>query len=209
MSDTQDLPEAPGAGATGTAPQAGTAAEPPTEDMSMQSIHVADDKAKLEKVAKAARKKRNAEVILVPIDFSAHSEAALTFASRLAESMAARLLILHVVHDPGEMPGYYSKLVKKKRVDRIQDIAKEVFDDFMKHAVSEHPDLKAIRKAEKLMVIGLPVTRILQVVEKVEPMMVVMGSQGRTGLKHLFLGSKAEQLVQLCPVPVTIVKHKK
>jgi nucleotide-binding universal stress UspA family protein len=38
--------------------------------------------------------------------------------------------------------------------------------------------------------------------------MVVMGSQGRTGLKHLFLGSKAEQVVHLCPTPVTIVKQK-
>jgi len=36
--------------------------------------------------------------------------------------------------------------------------------------------------------------------------MVVMGSQGRTGLKHMMLGSKAEQVIKLCPVPVTIVK---
>ena len=38
--------------------------------------------------------------------------------------------------------------------------------------------------------------------------MVVMGSQGRTGLKHLVIGSKAAQIVQLCPVPVTIVKKR-
>ena len=36
--------------------------------------------------------------------------------------------------------------------------------------------------------------------------MVVMGSQGRTGLDHLLLGSKAEQVVRLSPVPVLIVK---
>ena len=36
--------------------------------------------------------------------------------------------------------------------------------------------------------------------------MVVMGSAGRTGLSRFLLGSKAEQVLRLCPVPVTIVK---
>jgi universal stress protein A len=36
--------------------------------------------------------------------------------------------------------------------------------------------------------------------------MIVMGSQGRTGLAHLLLGSKAERVVRLSPIPVTIVK---
>ena len=36
-----------------------------------------------------------------------------------------------------------------------------------------------------------------------------MGSQGRTGLSHLLIGSKSEPVVKLCPVPVTIVKAKK
>jgi nucleotide-binding universal stress UspA family protein len=35
-----------------------------------------------------------------------------------------------------------------------------------------------------------------------------MGSQGRTGLAHVLLGSKAEQVVRLAPIPVTIVKAK-
>ena len=170
---------------------------------------LAEDKAKLASLLKAARKKLDEKLILVPIDFSQHSEAALLFASELAQEMPASMMVLHVVHDPGEMPGYYSKLVKKKRVDRIQNIAREVFDEFMGRIVDRHADNKALRKAENLMVIGLPVTRILQVAEKVNPFMIVMGSKGRTGLKHLFLGSKAEQVVQLCPFPVTIVKHKK
>jgi nucleotide-binding universal stress UspA family protein len=41
--------------------------------------------------------------------------------------------------------------------------------------------------------------------------MIIMGSQGRTGLSHLMLGSKAEQVVRLAKIPVMIVKnrHKK
>jgi nucleotide-binding universal stress UspA family protein len=172
-------------------------------------VKLAEDKSQLAGLIKATRKRAGGKVILVPVDFSAPSRDALLFAAELAGMTSATMMVLHVVHDPGEMPGYYTKLVKKKRVERIQDIAKEVFDEFMRDIIKEHPKLKSLKHAENLMVIGLPVTRILQVAEKVEPFMVVMGSQGRTGLKHLFLGSKAEQVVQLCPVPVTIVKQKK
>ncbi|MEN8130443.1 MAG: universal stress protein, partial [Pseudomonadota bacterium] len=62
------------------------------------------------------------------------------------------------------------------------------------------------KKAETKLVLGLPVTRILEVVEKLQPKCVVMGSQGRSGLSQLFVGSTAEKVVHLCPVPVTIVK---
>jgi universal stress protein A len=39
--------------------------------------------------------------------------------------------------------------------------------------------------------------------------MIVMASQGRTGLAHVMLGSKAEQVVRLAPIPVMIVKDEK
>jgi len=156
--------------------------------------------------AKAARGQAERGIILAPIDFSDHSEAALIQAAKFAELIPATLIVLHVVHDPGEMPGYYSKLIKKKKVARIQDIAAEVFDDFMGRVSDENPDLRCLKEADRLMVTGLPVTRILELVDYLDPIMVVMGSQGRTGLKHLVIGSKAAQIVQLCPVPVTIVK---
>ena len=56
-----------------------------------------------------------------------------------------------------------------------------------------------------MLVTGLPVSRILEVVDRMQPHMVVMGSAGRTGLAHVLMGSKAEQVVRLCPVPVTLV----
>jgi nucleotide-binding universal stress UspA family protein len=85
-------------------------------------------------------------------------------------------------------------------------MAAEAFDQFMDEIIEANEDLASLQDAGRLMVTGLPVTRILEVVEHLEPIMVVMGSQGRTGLQHLVIGSKAAQLVQLCPVPVTIVK---
>jgi nucleotide-binding universal stress UspA family protein len=150
--------------------------------------------------------KKMKQPILVPVDFSPHSEAALLKACELAKCMKLPLLVLHVVHDPGEMPGYYARIAKKKQLMRIEDIAREMFDDFIASVVKKHPKIAELKAVETMLVLGLPVTRILHVVEKTDATMVVMGSQGRTGLERMMLGSKAEQVVRLCPVPVMIVK---
>lgn len=148
--------------------------------------------------------------ILVPVDFSPHSEAAVLCATTLAACVDAPLVILHVVHDPGDSPGYYAHHIKgtKKHLRRIEDVATEMMDEFLKKLNKGHADSKPLKKAQPMLVVGIPVARILEVVAKIRPRMVVMGSQGRTGLKHILLGSKAEQIVRLCPVPVTIVKAK-
>ena len=106
------------------------------------------------------------------------------------------------------MPGYYTRAVKKRKkiLLRIEDMAREVLQAFVERMQEEHPRQKALRRAGSLLVVGLPVTRILEVVQLHQAEMVVMGSQGRTGLRRVMLGSKAEQVVRLCPVPVTIVK---
>lgn len=147
--------------------------------------------------------------LLVPVDFSQHSEAALVWAGEMAACMDTELLLLHVVHDPGDAPGYYAVKGHKKQLRRMEDIAAEMLDQFQDGVARKHASLTKLQSAQKRLVVGLPVNRILEVVRKVQPSMVVMGSQGRTGLGHLLLGSKAEQVVQLCPVPVTIVKASK
>lgn len=150
--------------------------------------------------------RKGAAPILVPVDFSAYSTAALLEAARLAECTGQRLLILHVIHDPAEMPGYYGRVTKKKKLMRIEDLAREAFDDFLRQVREAHPRLRPLAKCDELLVVGLPLTRILEVIETSGATMVVMGSQGRTGLGHLMLGSKAEQVVRSSPVPVLIVK---
>ncbi len=177
--------------------------------MNTPTVILATSSKDIAERAKVARSKGGGRVILAPVDFSAHSEAALVYACELADRLPTAVMILHVVHDPGEMPGYYSKLIKKKRMSRIDDSAAEAFSDFMAKVIEAHPGLESLREAEQLMVVGLPVTRILEVAEKLDPTMVVVGSQGRTGMKQMIIGSKAAQIVQLCPYPVTVVKRKK
>ena len=157
----------------------------------------------------AASGKKSKRPILVPVDFSPPSVAALLKACELAECTDEPLVVLHVVHDPAEMPGYYGKVTKKKKLLRIEDLAQEAFDAFMQETIAKHAGVRMLAKAKTMLVLGLPANRILEVADQVNAAMVVMGSQGRTGLKHLMLGSKAEQIVRLCPVPVLIVKRTK
>jgi len=147
--------------------------------------------------------------ILVPVDFSAHSEAALLFAAECAGRMEATLKVLHVVHDPGEAPGYYLVKGRKKQLRRLEDVANEMLNDFVHKIQEKNKDIPALNNLKTILVTGLPVNRILEIAEKSNSKMIVMGSQGRTGLSHIMLGSKAEQVVRLSPIPVTIVKQKK
>jgi len=155
----------------------------------------------------AAHKKHRP--ILVPVDFSAYSKAALLCAAELAEMIGAPLAVLHVVHDLGEAPGYYAVKGRKEQLHRMEDVAADMLDEFMIEMRKAHPGRPVLENAETRLVVGLPVNRILETAEKINARMIVMGSQGRTGLKHIMLGSKAEQVVNLSPIPVTIVKAQK
>lgn len=147
------------------------------------------------------------DTILVPVDFYPHSEEAIKFAAYMAELMGMSLLVLHVVHDPVDVPGFYMHEEKKeRRLQRMEDVARKMLDKFMQKMARENPKKSAISSARTKLIVGIPVTRILEVVEKFRPKCVIMGSQGRSGLSQLFVGSTAEKVVHLCPVPVTIVK---
>ena len=152
--------------------------------------------------------KQHAQPILVPVDFSPHSEAALACAAELAEVLRAPLVVLHVVHDLAQAPGYYTVKGRKKQLRRMEDVAADMLDDFMQEMHKKHPEQAVLENATTTLVVGLPVNRILETAEKLNARMIVMGSQGRTGLAHVLLGSKAEQVVRLSPASVMIVKEK-
>jgi len=155
-------------------------------------------------------KKREQTILLVPVDFTAFSEDALIFASELAKCMSAQLLVLHVIHDPAESPGFYAQKVKKKKyLQSMEEAAEEMMQEFLDKIRQAFPGNEPIKKATPLLVIGTPVTRIVEIAEKKQATMIVLGSQGRTGLSSLLLGSKAAQVVQLSTIPVTVVKTPK
>ncbi len=146
--------------------------------------------------------------ILAAVDFSPDSEAALLWAHDYAACTGARLVLLHVVHDPADAPGDYQKS-EADLLRPMEDVATEMMDQFLEKLKAQNPGLDAVTDAERVLVRGIPATRILEVAEKTGACIIVMGSRGRTGLPHLLLGSKAERVAQMSPIPVTIVKAGK
>ena len=144
--------------------------------------------------------------VIIAIDFSDDSKAALEWGLEEAALRKAPAAILHVVHDPAETPGYYNK--KKKLMVPLTEAAEQLFNEYIEECSNEIPALKSTDElpVRRKLAKGIPVRRILEFSEKWDARMIVMGSRGQTGIKHLLMGSKAEQVVQLASIPVVIVK---
>ena len=144
--------------------------------------------------------------ILVAADFSNNSKTAVLWALNIAKALSAKVVLIHVVHDRAEGPGYY-RHDKKDAMRPMEDVAEKMMQDFLDSLGDGDSIYKSFENLETQIVTGLPVTRILETTEKINARMIVMGSQGLTGLAHLLIGSKAEQVVRMAKVPVTIVKE--
>jgi nucleotide-binding universal stress UspA family protein len=144
--------------------------------------------------------------ILVAADFSDNSRTAVIWALNLAKALNASLVLIHVVHDRADGPGYY-RHDKKDAMRPMEDVAEKMMQEFLASIGKKTPQYKSFENLKTQIVTGLPVSRILEAAEKVDACMIVMGSQGLTGLAHLLIGSKAEQVVRMSKIPVTIVKE--
>lgn len=143
--------------------------------------------------------------LLVAVDFSEDSMAALEWACRLAETTGAPLVILHVVHDLASNPGFYHP-VKTAGLQPMQEVAESMMDEFLLRLRSEHPELQILDKADLQFVPGLPPTRIIEVSSLLQASLIAIGSRGVTCLPHRLLGATAERVAELSKVPVVIIK---
>ena len=57
------------------------------------------------------------------------------------------------------------------------------------------------------MVHGVPFQEILDTAKTQQVDLIIMGTQGRTGLQHVLMGSVAEKVVRLAPCPVLVVRQ--
>ena len=143
--------------------------------------------------------------ILVAVDFSADSEAALLWANNYTKCSQAPLIILHIIHDPAAAPGFYHK-DNNNWTKPMAAVANRMSEEFMNKMFEKHPSLSPIHEARVEFVEGLPPGRIVEYAEKENAQIIVMGSCGRSGLAHILLGSVAERVAQLSKIPVVIVK---
>ena len=146
--------------------------------------------------------------IVVAVDFSADSRAALTWACEVADWMQTSILVLHVVHDSSVAPDYY-QMDGKDWLAPLEEAAEARMQKFVGEMQKAGSGFKSMESLETRLTVGRPVPNILEVAEEIDARLIVMGSQGLTGLAHLLIGSKAEQVVRMANIPVTIVKRPK
>ena len=140
------------------------------------------------------------ERILVPIDFSDQSRAALRAADELAQSYGATLTLLHVHGIAGVT------VLDFTYVERPQDIA-AMTDAAERQLHSWAAELGTDKGAITIDVVtGDPVTEIVRASETHD--LVVMSTHGRTGLTRLLIGSVAERVVRGAHGSVLVVRPK-
>lgn len=137
--------------------------------------------------------------ILVPVDFNAPSKRALAFAIDLAKQYAAELVLVHV----WEVPAYAYAGIEYAPVDllgSIHDAAKAQLETMAKEVQRELPRTTAVLRN------GAAWREICAVIEQAKPDLVVIGTHGRHGAARALLGSVAEKIVRMSPVPVLTVR---
>ena len=144
---------------------------------------------------------------LVATDFSPDSEAALLWACKFAALADAPVLVLHVIHDPADASGFY-RSEEGEALEPMTNVAERLMLTFLSRMRDANPDLAPLQSAKMEYISGLPPGRILEVAEREGAQLIVIGSRGLTGLSHILVGSVAERVAQLAPMPVVIVKRQ-
>ena len=139
--------------------------------------------------------------IIVPIDFSEHSEYALETAAIMAKKNNAEILALHMLEMANNMlidsdeeqnmqAVFFMKLAEKRFLEFLE---KDYLKDVKVTPVVKH--FKVFREVN-------------DVAEEHDADLIVMGSHGASGLTEIFVGSNTEKVVRHSTIPVLIVKQK-
>jgi nucleotide-binding universal stress UspA family protein len=138
--------------------------------------------------------------ILVPTDFSPASEAALRTALDLAGQLDADVHVVHVWQLPiYTVPDGYFVFGEAETTRLVEGLEQSLVKLVADHATREGIAVRT-RLAQ-----GLADVEIHRLASEIDAGMIVMGTHGRRGLAHLFLGSVAEKVIRGSKVPVVVV----
>jgi nucleotide-binding universal stress UspA family protein len=143
--------------------------------------------------------------LLAPVDFSAASEEALLLAAQLANCWSKPLVVLHVAHGSGHRQNTYLRRNEQEQILPIEEIAERMLYDYMANLSQQYPYSEVLANARKIVVCGLPATRIPEIARQIGAGLIVMGGNGRSSLSKLIGGSVSEKVIRQSPVPVTII----
>lgn len=143
--------------------------------------------------------------VLFCTDFSQNSDCAFDYAFGIAKRDDGILYILHVIP---ETPNQYrlERHFTPSQLEKMQQTLKEE-----RERMYEERYLSQIRDRDKVRVVteaGKEEDKIIDFIKREGIDIVVLGTHGRTGIEHVFLGSVAEKVVRRSPVPVFVIPFR-
>jgi universal stress protein A len=142
------------------------------------------------------------KIVLCPVDFSPASRVAFDEAVLVAREASARLVLVHVYQallpPVPELPLISPEVVQRAAVALEAQLAM-----WRTEAVS-----RGVTSVETELLEGAPWDRIVEAARTARADLVIMGTQGRTGLRHALLGSVAEKVVRHARCSVLVVRRE-
>lgn len=140
------------------------------------------------------------DTILVPVDFSQTSFQALEYAIGFARRMVARLIVFHAVDlGPALTADGYAMYDLSAVEQAARKGAEEQMQRFVRLAKFQGVQF------ETVVSIAHPISEICSRAEKRDVDLIITATHGRTGFKHMLIGSVAEQVVRRAPRSVLVV----
>jgi len=116
----------------------------------------------------------------------------------LATALSANVIVLSVV----DMTSMVDNAAVGAIIDKdVEVVYQEEAENIVNSALKKYPYAKTTLIEEE----GIPKEAINSIAEKYKVDMIIMGTHGRTGLKHLFMGSVAEYVIRHSKIPVMVV----
>ena len=140
--------------------------------------------------------------ILVPCDFSETSLQAFQFAVEITRKSGGQIMLLHIVelpvlHDSMLMPSLYFE------TNYLKDMEVRAEKKFIK---MKNKYIKEAIKVNSFVKLGPILVTINGFAEEHKADLIVMGTQGATGLKDFIIGSNTEKIVRLSSIPVLAIR---
>ena len=138
--------------------------------------------------------------ILVPMDFSDHSNKALRYARPFAEQFGAQITLLHVI-EPVVLPTDFGYVPATP-----VDIDEQRMADARKKLGSIAAELGANVPVDVVVRLGRSWKEIVDTAKSKNMDLLIIATHGYTGLKYALLGSVAEKIIRHAPCPVLVVR---
>jgi universal stress protein A len=139
--------------------------------------------------------------ILVPVDFSPHADEAVRRAGDLSARYDASVTLVHVYEPIAyTLPEGYVLVTPNQMADLMTR-----FDDLLASAKGVALAAGA-RRVDTETLQGPPASEIVEYASEHGTDLIVMGTHGRTGIRHVVLGSVAERVLRNATCPVLTVK---